>query len=186
MTFLLCLGSYLIGWRNLWGFWNGATLSKFLSSSHQNLRFSTKFTKTYKYEHSCFRACKCKFNHCIEIIFGKMVALSICYKSVKSLPKTELPKNFYSTLIKLDLFFTGNSRKVLFLSWKHQYLVMIILVLHAPGVPKKINMSSIYGSLWLAENEGCVTVLWDTCKIRTLIFFTSNQLSFVQIIIVGD
>ena len=53
-------------------------------------------------------------------------------------------------------------------------------------MPKKIKMSSNHESLWLAENWGCVTIFWDTCKIRTLIFFTANQFLFVEIMIVGD
>ena len=51
----------------------------------------------------------------MEIIFGKMVDLSICNKLVQSLPKAELPKFFYLTFSKLDLFFGGDSGNVLFL-----------------------------------------------------------------------
>ena len=53
-------------------------------------------------------------------------------------------------------------------------------------MPKKSNMSSNHESLWSAENGGRVTIFWDTCKNRTLIFFTANQFPFVLIIIVGD
>ena len=70
LAFQLCLDSYFIDKKNLWGFWNGTTWSKFLSSSYWNLGFSTKCTKNINYIHSCLRACKCKNNHFIQIIFG--------------------------------------------------------------------------------------------------------------------
>ncbi len=122
----------------------------------------------------------------MEIIFGKMVDLSICNKLVQSLPKTELPKFFYATFSKLDLFFWSRFRKSFVFALKHHYLATIILVLQAHGVPNKSKMSSNHKNLWLAENWGRVTIFWDTRENRTLIFFTANHFPFVQIIIAGD
>ena len=71
-----------------------------------------------------------------------MIDLSICHKSVQSLSKTELPKIFYSTFSKLDLFFWRRFRK------------SFVVALKAP----------LFGN-----NNPCVTSLWGALKDQNVI-----------------